>query len=825
MREAEMKSIEERLKKAALGAGCLFLALGAFEMQSHAADAASQVQSRALLVTRGDYEGTEYDLTPGPQNDGVNVSRMLQNAYGGQNISITTEEKTKTKSELKKAIQTAFADSDADDVNYFYYSGHGQQDGLCMEMGRSRENVVTPQDLYDCFAGIEGKNVLIMDCCYSGTMGSQTRSIGLQSLLENTVSRDEAAETFVDQFTEGFAQAEKENQGFQSRTVLNSSRFRLLMAAADDELSNQVIRGDNSDIGDGGSENEEASAERTEPKQASAYGVFTGSLVYGNGIHAELAETDVDFEDATIGTAPADYDGDGEITFNEIRRFTQNHCVANHMRMYPSDNQEVFLPAAQKAEKASFEKAILHYAEDGTPKLQISYQARETLNAEVAWYYAGSAWGLQQLLFTVYDPEGLPDFEKDAGVEKVDGKSGISLKQGKGSFEITVGDEQTRYYSGYFACMIRTEGSDFSYIIPFAASAEDPSLINDMTLSAAEEHALSSEEEWELLADFGFYVSEEGSDAVPEFPIPLMSCRILDADGNTVRVLADQEMAEIVQPDGTGEYQCRAYFWWDCRDEKGNKVKAGTYTAVVTAEDASGSKTLEKEVKLAEDGSSETETESESETERETETQQPSTEAPNPNTGKETEKKDPAGNHTESTEKKEVQSISLVSRSAFSGQEKNGAKIVIGVRESVRLNPVITPADAADQRVTYKSSNNKVASVTQGGAIRAKKKGNAVITVTTANQKTCRIKVTVRQAPKKVTIGAKNRTLKKGKTFRLRVKLPSGSAAFGIRYNSSRKKIATVDAKGNVKAIRKGSTVITVKLYNGKKARLKLTVK
>lgn len=640
----------------------------------------------------------------------MNVSRMLQNAYGGQNISITTEEKTKTKSELKKAIQTAFADSDADDVNYFYYSGHGQQDGLCLEMGRSRENVVTPQDLYDCFAGIEGKNVLIMDCCYSGTMGSQTRSVGLQSLLKNTVSRDEAAETFVDQFTEGFAQAEKENQGFQSRTVLNSSRFRLLMAAADDELSNQVIRGDNSDIGDGGSENEEASAERTEPKQASAYGVFTGSLVYGNGIHAELAETDVDFEDATIGTAPADYDGDGEITFNEIRRFTQNHCVANHMRMYPSDNQEVFLPAAQKAEKASFEKAILHYAEDGTPKLQISYQARETLNAEVAWYYAESAWGLQQLLFTVYDPEGLPDFEKDAGVEKVDGKSGISLKQGKGSFEITVGDEQTRYYSGYFACMIRTEGSDFSYIIPFAASAEDPSLINDMTLSAAEEHALSSEEEWELLADFGFYVSKEGSDAVPEFPIPLMSSRILDADGNTVRVLADQEMAEIVQPDGTGEYQCRAYFWWDCRDEKGNKVKAGTYTAVVTAEDASGSKTLEKEVKLAEDGSSETET------------QQPSTEAPNPNTGKETEKKDPAGNHTESTEKKEVQSISLVSRSAFSGQEKNGAKIVIGVRESVRLNPVITPADAADQRVTYKSSNNKVASVTQGGVIRAKKK-------------------------------------------------------------------------------------------------------
>ena len=119
--------------------------------------------------------------------------------------------------------------------------------------------------------------------------------------------------------------------------------------------------------------------------------------------------------------------------------------------------------------------------------------------------------------------------------------------------------------SGYFCLHDPHRRLGFSlYHTILRLSAEDPSLINDMTLSAAEEHALSSEEEWELLADFGFYVSKEGSDAVPEFPIPLMSSRILDADGNTVRVLADQEMAEIVQPDGTGEYQCRAYFWWDC---------------------------------------------------------------------------------------------------------------------------------------------------------------------------------------------------------------------------------------------------------------------
>ena len=129
--------------------------------------------------------------------------------------------------------------------------------------------------------------------------------------------------------------------------MLNSSRFRLLLAAADDELSNQVIRGDNSDIGDGRSENEEASAERTEPKQASAYGVFTGSLVYGNGIHAELAEMDVDFEDATIGTAPADYDGTerSPLTRSDVsRRTTVSQticgCIRQTIRSVPAGGTE-----------------------------------------------------------------------------------------------------------------------------------------------------------------------------------------------------------------------------------------------------------------------------------------------------------------------------------------------------------------------------------------------------------------------------------------------------------------------------------------------------
>ena len=172
-----------------------------------------------------------------------------------------------------------------------------------------------------------------------------------------------------------------------------------------------------------------------------------------------------------------------------------------------------------------------------------------------------------------------------------------------------------------------------------------------------------------------------------------------------------------------------------------------------------------------------------------------------------------------------MQGIALAVRSAFSGQEKKAASIVIGKKESILLKTEILPADASNKNITYKSSNTKVATVDAAGKVKAKKKGSAVITLTAANGVSRSVKVTVKDAPKKVTLNAKNRTLKKGKTFQIKAKLPSGNGAFGIRYASSKSKIVSVDAKGKIRALKKGKAVIMVKLYNGKKAALKVTVK
>ena len=77
-------------------------------------------------------------------------------------------------------------------------------------------------------------------------------------------------------------------------------------------------------------------------------------------------------------------------------------------------------------------------------------------------------------------------------------------------------------------------------------------------------------------------------------------------------------------------------------------------------------------------------------------------------------------------------------------------KKITGVSKSLKLNkkqravlrPVIAPL-TSKQKITYKSSNSKVASVNSKGQITAKKKGTAVITVKSGS-KTVKCKVTVK---------------------------------------------------------------------------------
>lgn len=152
-------------------------------------------------------------------------------------------------------------------------------------------------------------------------------------------------------------------------------------------------------------------------------------------------------------------------------------------------------------------------------------------------------------------------------------------------------------------------------------------------------------------------------------------------------------------------------------------------------------------------------------------------------------------------------------------------KVKMGVREKVQLTAAVSPAGAS-QKVTWKSSKKSVVSVSRNGKLTAKKAGKALITATTENGKTVRCQVTVKKAPKKIIPKVKTKTLKRGKTFQIKTSLlPKNAASYKLRFTSSKKAVASVSANGKVKARKKGRAVITVRTYNGKKAKIQIQVK
>lgn len=148
--------------------------------------------------------------------------------------------------------------------------------------------------------------------------------------------------------------------------------------------------------------------------------------------------------------------------------------------------------------------------------------------------------------------------------------------------------------------------------------------------------------------------------------------------------------------------------------------------------------------------------------------------------------------------------------------------------KTYQLKATIQPADAQPSTLTYTSSNPAVAMVSGNGKITAKKAGSATITVRSANGKYAACKITVKNPilAKSVKLNVKSKTLYKGKSYQLKASItPANTSNKKLTYTSSKKSVATISSSGKITAKKAGTTTITVKTSNGKKATCKITVK
>lgn len=132
---------------------------------------------------------------------------------------------------------------------------------------------------------------------------------------------------------------------------------------------------------------------------------------------------------------------------------------------------------------------------------------------------------------------------------------------------------------------------------------------------------------------------------------------------------------------------------------------------------------------------------------------------------------------------------------------KLSATMAIGATKQIKINNM-----KKTTKVTYKSDKPKTVKVSKKGKITALKAGKANISIT-VRTKTGEIKYGYAVIVKKPSFKQKKLNLIKGKSKTLKIKNISKQAK--VTWKSSNKKVASVSAKGSIKAIKKGKADIS----------------
>ena len=180
-----------------------------------------------------------------------------------------------------------------------------------------------------------------------------------------------------------------------------------------------------------------------------------------------------------------------------------------------------------------------------------------------------------------------------------------------------------------------------------------------------------------------------------------------------------------------------------------------------------------------------------------------------------------------------VKKVTSVDKLTGKGNKKsNRITLAKGKKATLKTTVTVTPNTSANEKVTYKTSNKKIATVSSKGVITAKKVGTATITVKSKKNKKKTAKVYVKVVKgyvKKVTVKPTTAELEvKGtQTIKATVKTKGKNPNKTLKWTSSDPIVATVSSKGVITALTPGVATITAQSTDGtnQKATVKVLVK
>ena len=138
---------------------------------------------------------------------------------------------------------------------------------------------------------------------------------------------------------------------------------------------------------------------------------------------------------------------------------------------------------------------------------------------------------------------------------------------------------------------------------------------------------------------------------------------------------------------------------------------------------------------------------------------------------------------------------------AVTGVTLNKTELILDTGGSETLTATVAPADATNQKVTWKSDKPEIATVDDNGKVTAVKAGTATVTVTTRDggkTATCRVTVSDREIKvTEITLAALAIYVGESKAITATVK-PDDATNKELTWTSSDETVATVDATGKV---------------------------